>query len=298
MKKISLIVILALFGFALNSCDPSNEDYEVTSKQNFTQCYAKVTDSHANHELFTVDSPVTIFLEVAYAARKCNITFSGLKKPDGTPYPSFKIEDATWKADDLNWGICEVSDPMVTAENGSADIPNISAFTFKWNNRDAFCEAAYTTNLTVCDFFFVIDGRYQVAGSRCEMINPGETYSSVDGGEPYKSAYPVYTLLLHFDTMTADLRITNAKFAASMTPVQMDMLGIPFNFKPYANEVEFEIESVVPKVNSLPDSDMVVTMLNGDINPDESGNISFNCAIGDVTYNVKANLATLAVPKI
>jgi len=296
MKKLSLIALLAVIVLAFSSCGNKDDDYKLTTQQNFTQCFAKVTDTHVNHEEFTINSPVTIFLEVEYHSQTCNITISGLKKPDGTSYPSITIEELKWKANEQNWGICDEPNPKVTTTAAASELPSITGFKFSWNNRDILGATLHADGVSVCNFSFMIDQRYSVTGSRSELIISGETTSTSESVEPYKSSYPIYTILLKFDTMTADLRITNASFAQEMPLMQMDFLGIPFKFVDYTGKYVLETEALTPSISGTPYPSFPITELKGEIDPSKGGTITFNCGVRGALYNVSANLDILAIP--
>lgn len=299
MKKKSLFALLAVLAFAFSSCKSDNDDYELKSQQNFTQCFAHFTSTAINGNDATVAqydcSPVTVFLEVLYNSQTCNINISGLKRADGTQYPALKFENVKWKGDEQNWGNCNEAAPTVTSSVPS-DLPNITNFQFRWNNREKVAEAVHLTSLPVCEFSFCIDGEYNVFGSQCEQVIAGETTSTAEGLEPFKSDYPIYTILLKYETMTADIRITNAKFAQGMPLMQMDFPNVTFSVQNNTNSILFSAESLVPSIKGVPFPSFPITELTGTLDAKGKGTLNFNCGVRGVTYNVNAVLDILAVP--
>lgn len=298
MKKFSLLTILALLTFVFASCNSDSEPYELKTQQNFTQCFAKVTDTRVNHDSYTINSPVTVFLEVKYHSQTCNITISGLKTADGTTYPALTFEDMKWTADDKGWGMCENMIPTVSSKTPNIALPEISNFKFKWNNREALSNTLGTSGLSVCEFSMTIDGIYQVTGSRSEIIISGDTVSSPEGGLLFKSTAPLYSIVLKFDTMKADIRISNAMFYDSMKPLQLDLLGVPFTFKDFSQVIELKAEAIVPSINGVPQTEMPITEFNGALTAADGGRLTFKTSIDNKLYDVTANLTILAVPTI
>lgn len=298
MKKLSFLSFFALLAIVFASCNSDSEPYELKTQQNFTQCFAKVTDTRVNHESYTINSPVTVFLEVLYHSQTCNITISGLKKADGTAYPSLTFKNMKWTADDKGWGMCENMIPEVSSTTPNITLPQVGNFKFKWNNREALSNTLGTSGLSVCEFSMTIDGVYQVAGSRSEIIISGDTVSTPEGGSLFKSTAPLYSIVLKFDTMKADIRISNATFYDSMKPLQLDLLGIPFTFKDFSQVIELKSEAIVPSINGVPQTEIPVTEFNGSITAIDGGRLTFKTSIENKLYDVTANLTILAVPTI
>lgn len=299
MKKKSLFALLAVIAFAFSSCHSDDNGYELKTQQTFTQCYAHFTSTSINGGSDVAasynNSPVTVFLEVFYNNQTCNINISGMKRADGTLYPALTFKDVKWKANEQNWGICEELNPTVVSAV-PADVPNITGLTFRWNNREKVAQTVHLNTLAVCEFSFTINGEYNVFGSQCEKIIAGETTSTAEGVSPFKTDYPIYTILLKFETMTADIRITNAKFAEAMPLMQMDFPNIPFIVSNNSNEVSFNAESLVPTIKGVPYPSFPITELSGKLEPTGKGNLKFNCGVRGVTYNVDANLDLLSLP--
>lgn len=295
MKKFSFLAILAIIAAIFSSCK-SDEPQGLKSQQNFTHCYAKIVDSSANHEEYSISTPVTVHLEVMYDLHTCNITISGLKRPDGSMYPTITFEEVSWKVEDNTWGVCNENEPTVKSNLGDA-LPKISALKFRWNNRELLSATTGEDGLTICDFSFTIDQQYLVYGSRSEFILAGETVSSAEGVDTFISKYPIYTILLKFDTMTADIRITNANFAQAMPMMQMDFPDVPFTFA-WGNTIQLEAEALVPTIKGVPYPSFPITKLSGTVKPSEGATMQFNCGVRGVTYNVNVKLGVLDVPEI
>lgn len=291
MKKFSLLAATLGLIMALVSCNTGGNDAHLTSTQSFTQCYAVVTNTDINTP-YTVDVPVTVSLKVDYYALTCEVTFSGLKKPDGTPYPAFTIKDVKWKANETNWGVATAAAPEVTTANSLPVV--ISDFKFNWHNREYFSQAtggSYTT----CNFSFTLDG-VGVVGSRREVIIAGKTVSSSPSSKPFESMKPVYTLLLDFDKRTADLKITNAKFEQNMPAMTMVFPAIPFTVERGGNVITFSAAALTPTIAGTPYPNFPITEFKGTLTPTSGIDLSFICGFKGTPYTVTSTLVYEAVP--
>ncbi len=297
MKKYLLLSVLAaIFGFVATSCLGEVENPEYVTQQNFADCYAIAYDNQSNSS-YTVTAPVTVYLRVNMTTQLCSVSISGLKNSDGTVMPQFSMVDMKWSTDETQmWGYVNVINPKVTASAGTA--PAVSSMEFRWTNRVAMSKALNMTDLSICNFNFVINNQLVVTGGCRTVIIAAETTSTTEGADPFVSLKPYYKITPDFAKKTATVNIYSAQFADRMPALNMDFANIPMTIDDAGN-LNISAANLTPSIAGTPYPQFPISNLTLNYSPANSTNIlKFDCMVMGKPYSVKAKMSFDAVPEI
>lgn len=295
MKKFFLLSFVAvLMGLVSTSCLGEVETPDYVTQQNFAECYAISIDQRANDGQYTVDNPVTVFLRVNMSKGLCTVTFSGLKKEDGSAMPQFSLVDMKWTPQNNVWGVATAMTPTVSSNSGAA--PKIKNVKFEWNNRIQLSQALANADFTVCKFEFTLDDTYQIIGGNRIIVMGGETTSTPVGGEAFSSKKPYYKIVPDFAKKTADINIINAQFANGMPAMSMDFTDVPMSID--YGTITLKAENLVPSIKGVPYPSFPISNLKLQyMRWENNTTLSFGCMVRGVPYTVNASLTFDAVPE-
>ena len=285
--KSALLLIIALLGVGVVSCDPGDDNTETITAQSFQSCYAIVNDLEDSSNQ-TVCTSVVIQLTLNWNRGTAEASMTGLSI-GGQTYPVVKIKDMQWGVQDGDWGFINCKTPtMETSASGVT--PAITDFNLRWLDRLDFAPfvGIYDPG---CEFSFIIDGRYLVVGSRQPFVLAGETSSTDDEGNVFQTLRSVYTVGLDFKNRTATIAITQAQFVDLMPMLTMKFENIPFTIVDAGKRIILDADELIPSMSGTPQPEFPISNLHADITPGTGMSLTFQCDYRKKkVYTVRANV--------
>lgn len=284
--KSALLLIAAVIGVAVTSCNSNSEPVDTKTNQKFYKCYAVITDLQSGD--IEICTTITISLDLNWTTGVAETDITGLSI-GGKSYPQVSMTDITWGGDVDGWALAQSKTPtMVTSESGIT--PSVTDFSLRWVDRLDFVPVAGVYD-PGCNYSFIIDNRYHVIGSRQPFVFAGSTKTKDADGNEYETLKPVYAIGLDFEKNTADIVIKNARFNEGMPHLTMRFNDVPFSIKDGGTRFELEKESLIPSIGDAPQSNYPISDLRGSIIPGSGMTLNFTCdfrksALYDVSVNV------------
>ncbi|MDE6395974.1 MAG: hypothetical protein K2K84_01725, partial [Muribaculaceae bacterium] len=204
MKTSKLLLLGLGCALALPSCS-SKKDSDAITAQALSAYYNVITDIQTGE--VTVSKDVSYDILRNYSDQTAQLTFKGIKLPDGQSYPSFVVGPVKWEYNN-SWDDIHASAVSTSATSGI--FPTVSNLTFdarvKFYNE--YSGATYTN---IC---YTVNNRYLVHSYPTAQSGWGTTVSKISGTSyDHTTENTVYTVNLDPDKGTAVLTISNFSVA-------------------------------------------------------------------------------------
>lgn len=129
------------------------------------------------------------------------------------------------------------------------------------------------------------------------IICRGITEVALPGTDTFRSADTFYTITIAPDGQTADLIVSNARFAQNMPSVG-DMLFASLAVTFEDGGYELKSTSLIPSIGGVPYPAFAITDLDIDVDLSSDADIEFSCGALGRSYRVEADDLTLTIPDL
>lgn len=290
MKTFKLLTLSFAIGATLtmSSCLNGNDSsYSIESK--FSDMINAVVDGNGEVTLYGNQS---VNVTWKYGTNVADLDIVGLKLPNGTSYPTVKIEDATWSINSKGWMDVTLTDYQPSTSSGYSNIL-FNRFNLQTVNRTY-------ENLTFppcINISYTINNEYTVYAIPSELIEIGTTTVIDQNGATYTQGgdtHTIYYVGLDSSAKKGYLIIQGAKFAENMPAMNMKFANIPFTVQRNGVMV-MTINELVPSLlgedddatkPGTPAPNFPITNFSATYNANNGLNITFDCTVMNQTYHV------------
>lgn len=283
LTKIAAFVLLAAAVLGFTACNDNNDD-ELVTVCSVTSCYTMMTDKTAGGAP-VASSEVSFSIEQDWNTAKADIKISGLRLPDGSSYTSFTLVDCPWSVDNDGWMVFSATNPLISSETAAA--PSLDNFELKLLNRSV--GQAYAPGVS---FSFTVNSTYFVQGSRKPFFLIGETVSTPEGGMPFTSYSPTYSVDVDNAKSEATINIMGAQFANGMPALNISFAGIKSSFREDGSYL-LTCDNLIPTIDSTPFEDYPISDLSATLDPEKGMKLVFVCTVKGVPFTVSADVTYL-----
>lgn len=274
MKKL-LSLLCGVFVLVAASCGGSDEPNETVTSQTFPGLFAVVNDHASATTAYYTD--LNYKLDLNYSNLTASLTITGLKLPDGSAYPTFKLTGLKWNLQSNGWKVIRGSQ-ITPSISGVANAPTFTSVEVRLFDRfvnDGF-QNVYSPG--VC-FSYVIGSKYSVVSSFSPQQLFGTTESVAAGStDKFTTEATSYQVKLNTETRTVSLTINNARFASAMkNGLNINLNNIPVTF--IGTKAVFETASIIPTLgtDNTPMEGFPITNLRGEMDFADDFELQFDC---------------------
>lgn len=270
----SLMCFVALF--AMMSCD--NDDPIIKSVIEYYNCFNLVENQPANTSA-TFDSPHYVITQ-DHVTGEASVLMKNVKFAERMPAIDMLVKGLRYSTDKETGALLITGSEIVPVVDGKP-YEDFVVTTFRCEIRDY--GLAYLPDMSIV---YTVNNVFRVT------VIPTLTYfygTTTVVNNTNQSAYettdPVYKVVINPKDMTANITLHQARFAASMPPMNMVFKGV--NVTPYNSGYDLKCDSLIPEIGDVPYPQYQVTNLVGVENFLNNMKLDFDC-MG--VYSVSAKL--------
>lgn len=287
------VLFLVIVSLAIVSC--SNGDTDTTSKQYYSNSFHHVYNVMSGTYKVYDDSEYVF--EFNYTDGTADVEIKKIRFADGMPEINMSLEKLKWGYSN-EFRVISATDviPVVNGEPMQDYLIN----SVKIEILDRYVGAYYEPVVNIC---FLVNNVFKVTAVQENIVYFGQTnVVSTLGENPFDTNLSIYQVSID-DDLTADIRISGAKFAQGMPSLDMEFEDIPVVVNS-GYGYSLACDRLIPEINDTPYPNYEISNLSGSGVFSSGLNLSFVCNIKKTTsaggvevtpYTVNSNL-NFAVP--